>query len=140
MSPKAEAKKTFLNRSAILGIVDTKTEEVDVTQWWGCYVMVRSLNASEYGYYQKSVLVQNGKNTNLNYKDAQVKLVILAAINPDGTQMFTLADAPALNGKNAAPINKIFNAATRLSGITEDDIKELTEGLEQDPLDCSPSD
>jgi hypothetical protein len=53
--------------------------------------------------------------------------------------LFSEADVEFLGGKNAAALEKVFNAACRLSGITDEDLKELTDDLEENPFGGSAS-
>ena len=46
----------------------------------------------------------------------------------------------ALSEKSAAALQRVFEVAQRLSGITDDDVEELAEGLEDIPFEGSASD
>jgi hypothetical protein len=128
----------LLNRDTILKAADLITEQVEVPEWGGS-VLVRAMNGAERDQYEKSVLVRKGKNTEVNLVNARAKLVALTVVDEAGKRLFTDGDVAALGQKSAAALNRIFNVATRLSGITEEDVEELTEELKESPFDVSPS-
>ena len=128
-----------LSRDAILNASDITTEEVSVPEWGG-EVLVRAMTGAERDLYEKSVIDRNGKNPKVNLENARAKLVVLTTIDEQGQRLFTHADVAALSKKSAAALNRLFNVAARLSGITEEDMGEIVEELKNDPFDDSPSD
>jgi hypothetical protein len=46
----------------------------------------------------------------------------------------------ALGRKSAAPIERIFDVARKLSGMSDEDIEKLTENFGSDPSDGGTSD
>ena len=128
-----------LSRDAILNASDITTEEVTVPEWGG-EVLVRTMTGAERDLYEKSVLVRNGKNHKVNLENARSKLVILTAVDAQGQRLFSNADMAALSKKNAAALDRLFDVAARLAGITEKDMEEIVEELKNDPFDDSLSD
>ena len=51
-----------------------------------------------------------------------------------------MRDATLLGDKSAQELQKVFAVAQRLSGITAEDVEELTEGIKENPFGDSPSD
>lgn len=127
-----------LTRDAILYVPDMKTETVNIPEWGG-EVLVRGMNGNERDLYERSILVQNGKNTRVNMTNARAKLVVWTVVDEDGKRLFTDADIEALGKKSASALSRIFNVAARLSGITEEDMAEITEELSDNPFTVSPS-
>ena len=128
----------LLSRDGILFAQDMKTETVHIPEWNGD-VLVRGMNGDERDLYEKSILVQNGKNTKVNMKNARAKLVVWTVVDEDGKRLFTDADVEALGKKSAAALSKIFNVAARLSGITDEDMSEITEEMTENSFTDSPS-
>jgi hypothetical protein len=128
----------LLSRKEILEAVDRVTEEVEVPEWGG-HVIVTSLNGKERDAFEASVLIQKGKDTRVNMKNARAKLVSMATVDEKGERIFSQADIEALGLKNAGALDRVYSVAARLSGLTDDDLKELTEDLEENPFADSSS-
>ena len=58
----------------------------------------------------------------------RAKLASWCCVDAQGGRLFTESDVQALGGKSAAALGRIFDVATRLSGITEEDVDEMAEG------------
>ena len=115
----------LLSREAILAASDLKTEEVAVPEWGGA-VLVRGLTGAERDVYEQSVLTGKGKNRDVNLKNARAKLIAMSVIDESGNRLFnTGADVEALGKKSAAAIQRVFEVAQRLSGLSDSDVEEL---------------
>ena len=69
----------------------------------------------------------------------RAKLVAASVRDEQGQKVFTHADTKALGKKNAAALDRIFRVAQKLSSLTDGDMEDLAEGLEQGPNDASGS-
>lgn len=123
---------TMLSREAILGAADIVTEAIEVKEWGGS-VLVRGLTGSERNDFEASLIVGKGKDSKMNMKNATAKLCALSMVDNGGKRIFTQADVEALGAKAGSALSKVYAVASRLSGLSEDDMKELTEALEEDP-------
>jgi hypothetical protein len=131
---------SLLSRDAILGAEDRKTEDVPVPEWGG-EVRVRSLSGAERDAYEAHIVqVKADGSRTLNVKNVRAKLVSLSVVDEDGGRLFSDDDAEALGEKSAAALDRVFDAARRLSGLSEDDIEELAEGFGDAPSGGSTSD
>ena len=130
---------TLLNRESILQADDLPKELVDVPEWGGA-VYVRSLTGAERDRFESGMIEQRGKNQKMNLSNIRAKLAALTVCDEEGKRIFSSADIDELSKKSAAALDRIFAVARRLSGLGEDDVKELAEGLKDDPLEDSPSD
>src|SRR5690349_7103464 len=130
---------SLLSRDAILQAEDHKTEDVDVPEWGGT-VRVRSLSGAERDAYEAHI-VQVGADGSkkVNVKNLRGKLVSLTCIDEDGGRLFSDEDAEALGAKSAAALERVFDVARHLSGLTEDDVEELAEGFADAPSGGSTS-
>lgn len=124
-----------LTREAILGQADRVVEAVDVPEWGGV-VYVRSLTGAERDQFEASIVQRNGKDTRTNLRNLRARLVVLAACDADGQPIFKTEDAAALGAKNAAPLDRLFAAAQRLSGLRDNDVQEMAENFESIPGDA----
>lgn len=129
-------KKILLSREAILNVNDIKTEEVPVSEWGGV-VMVKGLSGTERNDFEQSLISKKGKDVQMNMKNATAKLVALSVVDEDGKRIFQDADIESLGRKSGAALSRVYAVASRLSGLSDDDMKELTEGLEENPNDIS---
>jgi hypothetical protein len=136
---EADASEGFLGRDAILDADDRKYEAVDCPEWGG-KVRVRALTGSQRDAYEESLLTTNGNNRKVNLANARAKMLVLAVVDSDGRQVFSADDVRALGRKNAAPIERIFDVARRLSGMSDEDVEKLTENFGSDPSDGGTSD
>lgn len=133
------SEKKFLKGDQILAINDIKTEELYIPEW-DSWVLVRTMSGAEYDRYQKSILIGKGKNRDVNLTDARAKLVALVVVDETGKRLFTDSQVTALGQKSSAAIGRIFDLGTDLAGITEEDIEELVDELQDNPLKDSASD
>lgn len=120
-----------LGRDEILGASDIKRELVQVPEWGeDAAVWVRSLTAKERDDYERSMIVyQNGKNKP-DLSQARAKLAAAAICDENGVRLFTDADVKALGDKSASALQRVFEVAQRLSGITGEDVEELVKNSE----------
>ena len=58
---------------------------------------------------------------------------VRCAIDASGDRLFTDAQIPALSEKSGAALDRIFTAARRLSGLSDDDIEEIEEQMYANP-------
>lgn len=129
----------LLTRDQILAVEDLKRETIDVPEWGG-EVIVKSLTGAERDAFEDSVVRQRGKTRELNLRNARARLVSLSLIDESGSRLFSDGDVEALGRKSAAALDRVFAAAQRLSGLTENDIDELAKNSESGQSDSSTSD
>jgi len=129
----------FLSRDAILARDDILTEAVDVPEWGG-KVLVRGLTGQQRDAFERSNIEQRGNKVETNLNNFRAKLVTWSVVDENGNRLFTAMDAEALGKKSAAALQRVFGVATRLSGMSAEDVEELTEGLKAVPSEGSGSD
>ncbi len=113
----------------IFAIDDIKQEDTYIPEW-DTWILIRGLTGAGRDRYEESIMQGKGANQTINAINARAKLVRLTAINPDGTLMFEPAHVAELGKKSAAVLQRLFDVARRLSGLSDDDMDELTEGFE----------
>jgi hypothetical protein len=127
----------FLSREQILAVQDCKIEEVDVPEWDGT-VRVKALSGTERDQIEAMVLGKSGKGR--NYENLRARMVALTVVNESGERIFETNDVTVLGSKNARALDRIFDVAQRLSGMTAKDVEELVGKSKPDPSDVSFSD
>jgi hypothetical protein len=127
----------FLTKEQILGASDLEEKEVEVPEWGG-KVLVRGLTGRQRDIFEKSLITGKGKNRDVNIENARAKLLTLCLVDPKTkAPIFTQSDIEALGKKSAKALNRVYDVATDLSGIGEEEIEELTKNSESIPSDSS---
>jgi hypothetical protein len=123
----------LLDREAILAADDRKYETVECPEWGG-EVRLKSISGTQRDAYEQSLIQSSGSDRKMNLRNARVKLIVLCAVDGEGRSLFTAEDVSALGRRNAAPIDRLFDACKRLAGMGDDDVEKLTEdfGATQD--------
>jgi len=128
-----------LSRDGILEAVDVQTEKADVPEWGG-EVIIRGLTGDELDAFQGSIrqfrptFDGKGMEPVLIQEGMRAKLLVKCLVDEAGERLFTDQDAPALGAKNGAVIDRLYDIATRLSGLSEEEKAEL-EGNSEPPTD-----
>jgi hypothetical protein len=119
----------MLTRDMILQSVDIVTEELSVPEWGGS-VMIKGMTAAERDEFE-SVMMQRTRGRKgameyeLNTREARARIAALCIVDDKGERLFSLNDVKALGQKSAAALDRVYDVATRLSGIGERDVEEL---------------
>jgi hypothetical protein len=114
---------------------DTIFEVVDVPEWGG-EVRLRSLTGQERDKFEAGMM---GDGKTMNMKNIRAKLVVMAAVDEAGKQLFAPNHDAALGKKSAAGLSRLYNVAARLSGLTKEDLEEIAGNSESDQSDDSGS-
>jgi len=114
-----------LGRDAILAAKSLRTEEVDVPEWGGT-VLVRELSGRERDEWEASLAVQRGKTMVPDVANIRAKLAARTIVGDDGESVFTQQDVAALGELSAAALDRVFDVASRLSGLNPEDVEAMT--------------
>ena len=137
-------KKIFLGKDAILNADDLTVDEVEVPGWGGT-VRVKGLTGVERDDWEASRVdmkakVKAGQARPQNLVNWRASLVVRTVVGEDGKLLFSDKDIVALGKKSALAITKVFDKAMQLSGLTDEDEKELQEDLDgEDSSDSNTS-
>ena len=129
----------LLTKQEILNIQDIEIEQVDVIEWGG-HVFVKGMSGLERDTFEASIVQQRGKDAKVNMVNIRAKLAAQTICDEEGVRMFTEKDIHALGKKSANALQRVFDVAQKLSGITGDDVDELAAELEENPSEGSASD
>jgi len=128
-----------LNRDEILAVDDIQIELIEVPEWGGA-VFVKGMTGAERDRFESGIVRISGDESQVNMVDIRAKLCAATAVDEDGKKLFTAADIKELTKKSAVALQKVYEAATRLSGMSDEDVEELAEGLEESPFEDSAFD
>jgi hypothetical protein len=115
---------SYLTRDAILKAAVLKTEDVPVPEWGGS-VLVRELRGRERDEWEASLAVQRGRQMVPDVANMRAKLVARTVVDADGEPVFTQQDVAALGELSAAALDRVFEAASRLSALNPADVEEM---------------
>jgi hypothetical protein len=121
----------FLTKEQILAAADLPEEVVDVPEWGG-KVLIRGMTGAERDAFEESVMVTRGNNRELNLRNFRAKLVARSIVDPATKErMFTDNEIAELGKKSARALQRVFEAALRLNGMTAESVEELTKSTEE---------
>lgn len=136
----------ILGADDILCADDVQIEPVTVPEWGGKTVLVRGLTGEERDAWEASLrqirpsLSKKGEQEiTVNQANARAKLLVKCIVNVEGKRLFTDQQAPALGKKNGRAIDRLYDVAARLSGLSEEEMEavegnsETTEGGDDSP-------
>lgn len=113
----------ILNRKQILEADDIAVETVHIPEWGGD-VLVRGLTGYERDQLERAVIELKGKRAIIR-DNIRAKMVSMSVVDEDGNLVFSESDIEALGKKSASALQRIFEVAQRLSGLTDIDVEEL---------------
>lgn len=130
----------LLNKEQILKADDRRFEEVSVPEWGG-EVRISSLSGAERDRWEAS-LAKVGKDgqPQPNLVNMRARLVALAIVDEEGRRVFTDNDVLALGGKSSRALQRVFEAASELSGIEDDAVEKVKEDFGSAQSESSTSD
>jgi len=138
--PQKEATMS-LTKDDILQADDIAIRKVAVPEWAKdgnketAFVFVKSMSGTERDAFEAAISQVRGGVENF-----RAKLAAFTICDEQGNLLFSQKDIAALGKKSSAALQRVFNAASRLSKISNQDVEELTENLEKNPSDGSASD
>jgi hypothetical protein len=128
----------YLMRDVILQVDDLLFEDVEVPEWGGT-VRVRGLTGAERDAFEAEMVERKGKKVHLDMQNFRAKLVVRSVVDEAGKRLFTDTDALLIGRKSAAALQRVFEVAQRLSGLSDTDVEELVGNFESGQSDGSTS-
>lgn len=109
-------------RDKILAIKDDTPSEIVSIPEWGVDVLVRGFSLGAKDDFMASIVDPETRKPNV--KAFNVGVLVGTAYDPEtGAKLFTEADIPVLKEKSAAAIQRLVDAGTRLSGLTDEAVE-----------------
>lgn len=117
----------YLSADDILNADDLKPEPVDVPEWGGT-VLVKGMTGTERDRFEAAMLNENmsGVSKDKALDMYRARLAAACIVGPDGKRLFQGATVKRLGEKNAQALTRVVEVASRLSGLTDGDVEELT--------------
>ena len=114
-------------KETILGSDDLPIEPVDCPEWGvpDGTLFIRSLTGKQRDDFEQSMVTGRGKNVKTDMQNIRAKLVARCLSDKDSNVIFGPDDIEALGDKSAAALDRCFNIAQRMNGLTDQDVKEL---------------
>lgn len=127
----------YLTGDEILATRSTlKTEDVKA---FGGVVRVRELTGTEVDEYQASLMTMTEDGPIPDMSNMRAKLVVRALIKEDGERMFTELQLGQLGQTSGVELGRVYEVASRLSGINASSDDEAIANLGVDLTGDSPS-
>lgn len=125
----------IFTREEIFQTNDIETRFVPIPEWGDGGVFVRGMSAKERDDWEASLVKQRGANREVNMRNARARLVAMCTVDENGNRVFGDTDVAKLGKKSAKAIDRIFTVAQELSGVSQDDLEELTENFDETTSD-----
>ena len=117
----------YLSAEQILDSNDLAYEDVEVPEWGGT-VRVREMPGTERDKFESQFVGKDGASIRAEGLEGfRARLAAATIVDEHGKQLFrSPAETKRLGEKSARALQRVCDAATRLSKMSEEDIKELT--------------
>lgn len=120
----------ILSKDAILAADDVVFQDVEVPEWGGT-VRIRALTGTERDGFEESVLRRSPDGSfEAVMADMRAKLLVRTLVDEDGKRLFSAKEVAQLGSKSAQVLDRLFEIASRLSGISRKDVDELAKNSE----------
>ena len=139
----------YLTRDEILSREDIRTEDVEVPEWGGT-VRVRGMTGAkrdefEDGLTQSTPLTRaqrrRGESAQtVTMDNVRAKLCAWCIVDERNELVFVDTDIAQLGEKSGAALDRVFEVASRLSGIGEDDVEVMAKAMRKAPFGDSHTD
>jgi hypothetical protein len=118
---------TYLSAEQILDSDDLAYEDVDVPEWGGT-VRVREMPGTERDKFEAQFVGKDGASIRAEGLEGfRARLAAATIVDESGKQLFrSVAETKRLGEKSARALQRVCDVATKLSKMSEEDIKELT--------------
>jgi hypothetical protein len=131
-----------LNADQILQAQDLQTRDVECPEWGGI-VRVRALTGAERDDYEQATVEIAQASQGKRLPNMRARLCVMCMVNDAGERLFSIAQVEALGAKSAAVLDRIYDVAAELSGLTrasrEAAEKNLPPGPSAGPTSDSPA-
>lgn len=116
-----------ISKQAVLSAVDLPRERIELPEWGAdAYVFVRGLTGTERDSWECYCLAQRkAAGSDNGFPGLRGSLLVRCLVDDDGNRIFDDGDVEALGGKSGKALDRLWEAAVRLSGIGKDDVEQL---------------
>lgn len=104
-------------KEEILALADRKVEEVEVPEWGGGKHRIMEMSAADRDEWELQAYLE--RKAGPTAKNVRAGLVARCLVNEAGERLFTDAEIPLLGKKSAKALDRLYDVARRLNGLTE---------------------
>jgi len=133
--------KRVLSRDDLLGATARPRDEVEIPELGGV-VYVQGLTSGERDKYEGEIMKRDRRSGQMIPQLTKVRalLIALSVTDAEGTPLFSENDLHEIGRIPARTIQKMFDKAAELSGLSETDVEDLERDFEKAQRDGSSSD
>lgn len=130
----------LLGKQEILDADDIITENVKVEEWGGS-VVIKSLTGAQRDAFETTIYIGKGDDREINTQMLRAKLAAVSIVDSETHErLFSETEITLLGQKSARALQRVFNAAQRINGMTAEDVEELMGNSAVDQNGASGSD
>lgn len=107
----------LLNKDQIMKADDLPFRDIDVPEWGGS-VRVRTMTGGERDAFEAQIYDADSNGVRLNRDNFRAKLLTKVLVDDTGTRLFSDKEILLLSNKSAKAIQKLFDAAQELNGLS----------------------
>jgi len=108
----------LLNKDQILAAEDLPFKDVEVPEWGGT-VRIRTMTGGERDAFEASIYETVGDKVQFNRQDFRAKLLSKVIVDGNGIRLFSDKEIAQLSAKSAKAINRLFDVAQEINGISK---------------------
>jgi len=132
------------DKDKILSFSKRKKKLINVPEWGeGAQVWIQEISAAERDAYEQSLtrVKQNGNRTSIEpyLINSKARFAVKCIVDEKGDRIFGDNDAIKLGQIGSAALSRIVEEGTKLSGMSREDIEDLSGNLSNDQSEDSPS-
>lgn len=116
----------FLSKDALITAAKQPLplERVELPELNG-HVFVRAMSGVQRDAWEKSLITGRGKRRAVDTANVRARLAVQCLCDDQGVRLFGDDDADVLGHLRVDSLNRIFEVAQRLSGVSDEDVDEL---------------
>jgi len=112
-------------KADILNADDLPTAPVEIPEWGGQF-HVRTMTGVERDQFDHD-LMSSKRGDKIDGRGMKARMCFLTLCDADGARIFEdAADQVELQSKSSAVLDRVWDEACKLNGLTEDDVEELS--------------
>jgi len=127
MDIRDEREIMSLTKEQILNSQDLIKEKIEVPEWGGV-IFVRTMTGAERDSFEQGI-VNDDRTANLS--NIRAKLCALTVIDEEGKRIFTDDDVKGIGEKSSLVLDRVFQVAQKLNGISPADVEDLAKNSEE---------
>lgn len=128
-----QTRSEFFKAAPALRVVHLHIPEMDAT------INVRELTGAQRDHFEKDLITVNGKNTKITMDNIRARLIVASVVDDEGKLMFAESDVDQIGAMGAGIVSHIYDVASGLSGLSEEDVEELLKNSGSVQSDASGS-